>query len=507
MDNTTIENLIPSIKDLIQLLIEYNDTKSKEIRYKIEYFLLNLNINEKDEKEVEQNLWILFNNILDKEILNSLLKKSTKVSKYFLRVARRRFMFGAITAAAGILLFPSTAFGQIIERLTNSACYQSKRLRKRKFILYHVTDGYGDEGSRQALRANESVGIHYLMNRNGDIEHIIPDDFVAHHAGTSLWDDYESLNNWSVGIECVDNKTGNLTDIQYEKLKLLFKKLKNSYGFRNEDILPHGAVRTCIYRGTRIRGGRICGLKLSRRKLNIGKIPEDRAVKFGQLGFNPTIAGYINVINAEIGVTKVNEVQREIALNDLSIIQGDVTPFSIAGDDYDHHNTVYLFPNKEVLRGDQISNWNNIHSGTKVFLNCSKEDFTRFKLLKKVIYYYLYEQTGTIFSLIGGSYNKSFVAYILDNGEVVFGDAYNSKLEQERLRIVPNIIPKIYDISEYSPWSVLKNNCKTDKVVYIFPAKIVDNKIVEPAKVLPGNHTEINFNALPDGTRFILRDV
>ena len=48
------------------------------------------------------------------------------------------------------------------------------------------------------------VGCHYLVKNNGEIITMVPDLYIAWHAGKSSWGNYNSLNKNSIGIEIVN---------------------------------------------------------------------------------------------------------------------------------------------------------------------------------------------------------------------------------------------------------------------------------------------------------------
>ena len=48
------------------------------------------------------------------------------------------------------------------------------------------------------------VGCHYLVKNNGEIITMVPDLYIAWHAGKSSWGNYSSLNKNSIGIEIVN---------------------------------------------------------------------------------------------------------------------------------------------------------------------------------------------------------------------------------------------------------------------------------------------------------------
>ena len=45
------------------------------------------------------------------------------------------------------------------------------------------------------------VSSHYFIKKNGEILTLVPDLYIAWHAGISSWKNYKSLNKYSIGIE------------------------------------------------------------------------------------------------------------------------------------------------------------------------------------------------------------------------------------------------------------------------------------------------------------------
>ena len=51
------------------------------------------------------------------------------------------------------------------------------------------------------LQNKSEVSSHYLIKNNGEIVVMVPDLYIAWHAGISSWKNYKSLNKNSIGIE------------------------------------------------------------------------------------------------------------------------------------------------------------------------------------------------------------------------------------------------------------------------------------------------------------------
>ena len=64
-----------------------------------------------------------------------------------------------------------------------------KRSRKQiKFIIFHYTGMKTESGAIDKLTNIQSeVSSHYLIKNNGNIVILVPDLYIAWHAGKSLW--------------------------------------------------------------------------------------------------------------------------------------------------------------------------------------------------------------------------------------------------------------------------------------------------------------------------------
>ena len=71
-----------------------------------------------------------------------------------------------------------------------------------KFIIFHYTGMKKESDAINRLTDIQSeVSCHYLIKNNGEILTMVPDLYIAWHAGKSSWKNYKSLNQNSIGIE------------------------------------------------------------------------------------------------------------------------------------------------------------------------------------------------------------------------------------------------------------------------------------------------------------------
>jgi N-acetylmuramoyl-L-alanine amidase len=99
---------------------------------------------------------------------------------------------------------------------------------------------------KRLINVNSKVGCHYFIKRNGQIILMVPDLYIAWHAGKSNWNKENSLNNNSIGIE-VSNKGHQFGYQKFSKTQILSiinlsKYLIKKYNIRNNNILGHSDI-------------------------------------------------------------------------------------------------------------------------------------------------------------------------------------------------------------------------------------------------------------------------
>jgi N-acetyl-anhydromuramyl-L-alanine amidase AmpD len=101
-------------------------------------------------------------------------------------------------AAQAMNVIPSKFYD---ERVT----YAAQEKVKPKFIIVHFTANCELSESTKAFNnMQRPVSAHYLIDREGKISHMVPDEKRAWHAGQSCWQDIEDMNAYSIGIEIIN---------------------------------------------------------------------------------------------------------------------------------------------------------------------------------------------------------------------------------------------------------------------------------------------------------------
>ena len=125
---------------------------------------------------------------------------------------------------------------------------QKKRLKKEiKFIIIHYTGMKSEKGALDRLTNIQSeVSSHYFISKNGNITLLIPELYIAWHAGKSKWKRHNLLNKNSIGIEITNpgHRFGykNFTYKQINSTIILIRYLVNKYRISKKNILGHSDI-------------------------------------------------------------------------------------------------------------------------------------------------------------------------------------------------------------------------------------------------------------------------
>ena len=124
---------------------------------------------------------------------------------------------------------------------------RKRSVSKVKYLIFHYTGMKSENGALKKLtNCNSGVSCHYLIKKNGKILKIVPDLYIAWHAGISSWKKDKSLNSNSIGIEITnpghEHGYSDFSSGQIKSLIILSKKLKKKYKIKKENILGHSDI-------------------------------------------------------------------------------------------------------------------------------------------------------------------------------------------------------------------------------------------------------------------------
>ncbi|HCU07061.1 MAG TPA: hypothetical protein DIC42_05745 [Holosporales bacterium] len=115
-------------------------------------------------------------------------------------------------------------------------------------IVLHYTDLPSAADSIAILCDGErKVSAHYLIDYDGSIYNLVPDEKRAWHAGVSTWQGIDNVNDYSIGIE-IQNKGHSITPaepytpLQMQALVELLTYLTRLYNIKPYNIIGHSDV-------------------------------------------------------------------------------------------------------------------------------------------------------------------------------------------------------------------------------------------------------------------------
>ena len=133
--------------------------------------------------------------------------------------------------------------------LNFSPNFDSKKRKSKqiKFIIFHYTGMKKESDAvNRLLDIQSEVSCHYLIRNNGKVIKMVPDLYIAWHAGKSSWKNYKSLNQNSIGIEITNpgHEFGykKFSKKQISSILKLSKFLIKKYKISSKNILGHSDI-------------------------------------------------------------------------------------------------------------------------------------------------------------------------------------------------------------------------------------------------------------------------
>ena len=125
--------------------------------------------------------------------------------------------------------------------------FKKRKSKQIKFLIFHYTGMRKESDAINRLTNIQSeVSSHYLIQRNGAINVMVPDLYVAWHAGKSSWKSFKSLNKNSIGIEISnpghEHNYINFKKKQIQSILYLSKSLIKKYKIKSSNILGHSDI-------------------------------------------------------------------------------------------------------------------------------------------------------------------------------------------------------------------------------------------------------------------------
>ena len=116
-----------------------------------------------------------------------------------------------------------------------------------KFLIFHYTGMKKESNAIKKLTNSKSkLSCHYFIKNNGETLVMVPDLYVAWHAGKSQWKNYRLLNKNSIGVEI--NNPGHefnykkFSKKQVQSIITLSEILIKKYKIKSKNILGHSDI-------------------------------------------------------------------------------------------------------------------------------------------------------------------------------------------------------------------------------------------------------------------------
>ena len=158
-----------------------------------------------------------------------------------------------------------------------------------KFIIYHYTGMKKEIDAINKLTNDKSkVSSHYFIKKNGRILVLVPDLYIAWHAGISSWKNFKFINKYSIGIEISnsghDYNYKNFSKKQISSILKLSNFLKKKYKIKSKFILGHSDISPDRKKDP---GEKFPWKYLSQKKISIWhELKEDQIKKFRKKKIN-----------------------------------------------------------------------------------------------------------------------------------------------------------------------------------------------------------------------------
>jgi len=169
-------------------------------------------------------------------------------------------MRGAALLALLLLAASAQADVSVVTRYRSPKNPERRVRASTELIVLHTTEAPA-RGSLKHL--SERGECHYCITEDGIVYQIVDRYRVAFHAGHSMWNGKEDVDEFSVGIECVGYHDKPMPTAQIKSIKELVKELQKLYGIPDHCVVTHSMVaygEVNKWQKKKHRGRKRCGM-------------------------------------------------------------------------------------------------------------------------------------------------------------------------------------------------------------------------------------------------------
>ena len=375
-----------------------------------------------------------------------------------------------------------------------NANYKTIKRTRTQYIIVHTSE----LGLKHTLRVvskgkqfrngRRTYGghTHYVIARNGKTYRILDKQYVADHAGKSMWNGQSDLSRLSIGIELVGYHYAPLTDQQYRSVGLLIDILQGVYRLDDRAVLTHSQIAYGLpnrWHKYNHRGRKRCAKNFNRAKAHLGPT----------WSYDPDVRAKRLVADRQLANVFYGRRTRVAAVEQTNVISKQNIAWLIAGEDFDSRTTVYQFPDGRLFSGDQIATrvgWHRIPAKTIVLLNHTGS----LNKLKNDGPVKTISDGITAWSLAGRSYNHRSTIYFLPSGRIKNGSMISDWDDLPmKTRLIVGYKGPFPVRKDRSAYRIAGRKFKAPETIYYLPSK----------QLLSGNKID-DFSTLQAGTLIFL---
>ncbi len=116
-------------------------------------------------------------------------------------------------------------------------------MRRPSFVIIHHTAQNSCEQTLNTFTLTRTqVSAHYVICRDGTVQHMLSDYLRAWHAGSGRWGNLTDINSASIGIELDNNGFEPFSEAQINNLLIVLKALKKSYNIPTANFIGHADI-------------------------------------------------------------------------------------------------------------------------------------------------------------------------------------------------------------------------------------------------------------------------
>lgn len=109
-------------------------------------------------------------------------------------------------------------------------------------IIHHTAQNSCGQTLNTFIEKRTGVSAHYVICRDGIVQHMLNDYLRAWHAGNARWGNLTDINSASVGIELDNNGFEPFSEAQISNLLVVLKHLKKEFGIPVANFIGHADI-------------------------------------------------------------------------------------------------------------------------------------------------------------------------------------------------------------------------------------------------------------------------